>query len=292
MESKGYICPQCKTVFSSLDVSRLLNARTGGFDCDVCPESELQAYDSLNSVIGGVAAGAAGAGPHELHSRLMEQTRLIVELLKRADDITIPAFNPALWLEKNASKYSLLDDTDRDNQDNNGPQLAIAGANSSTAQITTLSVDFVEDSEVQAADSSVSTPLPEWHMYSTVTGDAIRQHHNIDPSAQINRNKSKLESQEESLDKKASDRDDILNYYTQMAGEELDIEDDMEEESTTSKQPKLENTETESVTVEAAPVVLVAGCPIALDQITEDDKDKMTEEEYTRYYEIYMSQLQ
>lgn len=279
MESKGYICPLCKTVFNSLDVSRLVNARTGGFDCDVCPDSELQAYDSLNSGAFDSSNGKkASGGPHELHSRLMEQTRLIVELLKKADEISIPAFNPLLWLEQNASKYSLLllDGNERDQE--NGPQLAIAGANSSTCQLT-LSVDFAEDSEIKDANASVSTPLPEWHMYSTVTGEAIRHHHSDSTSPQ-------LKQEESSLISGNSDQDDILNYYTQVAGTESDLDT-----TSSSKQPKLDSDLHINTNV-SNPVVLVGGCEIPLDKITEDDKDKMTEEEYASYYEIYMAQLQ
>lgn len=268
MESKGYICPLCKTIFSSLDVSRLLNVRTGSFDCDICPDSELQAFDPMISNSGTKST----SGPHELHSRLMEQIRLIVELLKKADDITIPVFNPALWLEQNASKYSLLV-TELWKDDENGPQLAIAGSNSSESQIS-VSVELADEDSVKAAAaaaaSSVSNPLPEWHMYSTITGEAIRTAGQSESSA-----KEQAKTVNEVIDV-TDDQDDIVNYYSQMAADE--------EPSESSKQVKL-TPETESSTIN----VMVAGKPIPLDQITEDDKDKMTEEEYTQYYEIYLS---
>lgn len=270
MESKGYICPLCKTIFSSLDVSRLLNVRTGSFDCDICPDSELQAYDPMISGSGGTKSAS---GPHELHSRLMEQTRLIVELLKKADDITIPAFNPALWLEQNAAKYSLLA-TELGKEDENGPQLAIAGANSSETQMS-VSVELADEDSVKAAaaaSSSVSNPLPEWHMYSTITGEAIRSSGHAESNA-----KEQIKAVSGVADI-SDDQDDIASYYSQMAADEEDSP------SKLSKQVKLTH-ETESAIIS----VMVAGKAIPLDQVTEDDKDKMTEEEYTQYYEIYMS---
>lgn len=280
MESKGYICPLCKTIFSSLDVSRLLNVRTGSFDCDICPDSELQAYDPLVSNSGTKST----SGPHELHSRLMEQTRLIVELLKRADEISIPAFNPALWLDQNAAKYSLL--VPETGNDDDGPQLAIAGANSSNTQIS-VSVELADEESVKAANvaasSSVSNPLPEWHMYSTITGEAIRS---VGQAESVK--EQAIKSVNEVVDI-TDDQDDIVNYYSQMAAdEEIDKQ---------PKQPKL-SPETEpriqesSASASESTLVMVAGKPVPLDQITEDDKDKMTEEEYAQYYEIYMSTLQ
>lgn len=273
MESKGYICPLCKTIFSSLDVSRLLNVRTGSFDCDICPNSELQAYDPMVSNSGTKST----TGPHELHSRLMEQTRLIVELLKRADDITIPVFNPALWLEQNAAKYSLLA-TEVGKEDDNGPQLAIAGSNSSEHQIS-ISVELADEDTIKAtaaaASSSISNPLPEWHMYSTITGEAIR----TAGQASETNTKEQVKTVNEVADI-TDDQDDIVNYYSQIAADEEEEIGDAKQ----SKQVKL-TPEIDSKTV----TVMVAGKSVPLDQITEDDKDKMTEEEYAQYYEIYMS---
>lgn len=277
MESKGYICPNCKTIFSSLDVSRLLNVRTGSFDCDICPDSELQAYDPMNTTADNNSGNkTATAGPHELHSRLMEQTRLIVELLKKADEISIPAFSPTLWLEQNAAKYSLIT-MDTADQEDNGPQLAIAGANSPETPTMSVSVELADEETVKAAataaTSSVSNPLPEWHMFSTVTGEAIR-------TGAESTVKEHVTSAKEVVDI-TDDQDDIINYYSQIAGDE--------EPTPAAKQAKL-STESEPSTESIA--VMVAGKPIPLDQITEEDKDKMTEEEYTQYYEIYMASLQ
>lgn len=267
MESKGYICPVCKMTYSSLDVSRLLNVRTGSFDCEICPDSELQTFDPMiqNS------NNKISAGPHELHSRLMEQTRLIVELLKKADDITIPAFIPSAWLEKHAARYSMLTEWEEDS----GPQLSIAGANAIETKVN-VSVELSDEATLRAATGSVSTPLPEWHMYSTITGEAIRVQsgNNTGPT-------TTQDSKENVIDITTDDQDDIVSYYTQMT----------EEEEPSPKLPKLQK-EDEKLQESNNPVVFVAGNPVPLDQLTEDDKDKMTEEEYSQYYEIYMSTLQ
>lgn len=286
MESKGYICTKCNTIFSSLDVSRLLNSRTGIFECDICPESELQSYDPMVSSSG--SAGSGGGGPHELHSRLMEQTRLIVELLKKADDLSIPAFNPAAWLEQNAAKYSLLVDSEGKGDD--GPQLAIAGSNGSTDAPIKVSVELAEEDGISVSSSVTAKTLPEWHMFSTVTGEAIRS------STVTNAVKDNLSNNTVNVidsDTEAEDQDDIVNYYSQIAtstntSEETQKSENLELDSAEqppSKQPKL------SEPVNNIKTVLVAGRPVPLDQITEDDKDKMNEEEYAQYYEIYMSTL-
>ena len=265
MESKGYICPQCKVIYSSLDVSRLLNVRTGSFDCEICPDSELQTYDPMlqNSI------NKTAAGPHELHSRLMEQTRLIVELLKKADDITIPAFIPSAWLDKNSSKYSMLTDGD-DGDGKGGPQLAIAGANAIETKVN-VSVELSDEATLRAASGSVSTPLPEWHMYSTITGEAIRlQNSNFTSSTTTITSESKGDV----IDIAEDDQDDIASYYTQMA-----------EEEPSPKLSKLQETLETAPNASSSssnPTVFVAGKPVPLDQLTEGDKDKMTEEEYSQ----------
>ena len=285
MESKGYICPQCKMIYSSLDVSRLLNVRTGSFDCEVCPDSELQSYDPMHSNSNSNSNKAAN-GPHELHSRLMEQTRLIVELLKLADDITIPAFVPSAWLEKNASKYSLL--ATEGNEEDGGPQLAIAGANSVETKIN-VSVELADEESLRAATASVSTPLPEWHMYSTITGEAIRQN-----NVNVNETVRASNDSKDVIDITGTDdQDDIVSYYTQITHDTQETE---QEQEPSLKMPKLQdasvNIKSESTESASSTVVFVNGKPIPLDQLTEDDKDKMTEEEYAQYYEIYMSTIQ
>lgn len=292
MESKGYICVQCKTIFNSLDVSRLLNVRTGSFDCDVCPDSELQAYDPMNistsevNLSTGTAKTIGGADPHELHSRLMEQIRLIIELLKKADNITIPIFNPALWLELHGSKYSLLN---TDENDEDGPQLAIAGSNSGLSNLQqSVSVELAEEGALNPASSSVSNPLPEWHMYSTVTGEAIRSSNIVvdDKSQADVLKRNNIETSIEIEANEVEDRNELLNYYTQMTAEE-----EQNSLSPSSKHSKLDlEIEVESKLNKFE--VSIGGKLVPIDQITEEDKDRMTEEEYTKYYEVYMSQLQ
>ena len=290
MESNGYICNQCKTIFNSLDVSRLLNVRTGSFDCDICPDSELQAYDPMNistsevNVSTGAAKGIGRAGPHELHSRLMEQTSLIIELLKKADDITIPTFNPALWLELHGSKFSLLNTNENDED---GPPLAIAGSNSGTLNLEqSVSVELVEEGAPNPASSSVSNPLPEWHMYSTVTGEAIRSSNTVVDKNQTDVLKRKLETSIDIEADEVENHNELFNYYTQITAEE-----EQNNLSPSSKHSKLDlENQVESKLNKFE--VSIGGKLVPIDQITEEDKDRMTEEEYTKYYEVFMSQLQ
>lgn len=267
--------------YSSLDVSRLLNVRTGSFDCEICPNSELQTFDPMLLQSGN---SKSAAGPHELHSRLMEQTRLIVELLKKADDITIPAFIPSAWLEKHASRYSML----AEGSEEGGPQLAIAGANSIETKVN-VSVELSDEATLRAATGSVSTPLPEWHMYSTITGEAIRVQSGSTTTASA---ASAKDSGENVIDITTDDQDDIVSYYTQMAEDEPSPKVSKLQETPKEGEAAAAEPLTSSSINPSNPIVLVAGKPVPLDQLTEDDKDKMTEEEYSQYYEIYMSTLQ
>ena len=255
MENKGYQCPSCKNVFSSLDVSRLLNVRTGVFECDICPDTELQPFDALQQQ-------GHKEGPHKLHSRLMEQTAQIVQLLKQADEVTLTAFLPLKWMQEHGAKFSLLSAGADGSTDAQGPQLAIAGAKSE------IRVELAESDDVLLkANQPASNALPEWHMYSTVTGEAIRDSKTaIDQTPEAEKSQETVEIVE----------DDLFQYYTSLASAS----------EPPSKQAKL--SENESASSQEV-FVTVAGRRVLLSQVTDEDKDQMTEKEYAEYYEAFMA---
>lgn len=258
MENKGYQCPTCKTVFSSLDVTRLLNVRTGVFECDICPDAELQPFDPLHQ------SGHTN-GPQDLHSRLMEQTAPIVQLLKQADQVAIPAFLPLKWMAEHGSKFTLLSSLAEGSADASGPQLAVAGASSE------IKVELADSDDIllRNANQPSSKALPEWHLYSTVTGEAIRDQKAIEAE-------SALETDSKHANESVQDEeDDLAQYYSSLASQEP--------EEPPKKQAKID----EPVSGEI--YVSVAGRRVLLSAVTDEDKDQMTEKEYADYYEAYIS---
>lgn len=79
LESQGYVCPQCKKAFSTLDANSLLDLYRESFFCDVC-DSELQDNENEEDV----------KGSKDRTKRLVEQTTAIRDLLKRMDDVILP----------------------------------------------------------------------------------------------------------------------------------------------------------------------------------------------------------
>ncbi len=258
MENKGYQCPSCKNVFNSLDVSRLLNIRTGVFECDICPETELQPFDALQQQ-------GHKEGPHKLHSLLMDQTAQILQLLKQADEVTLTAFLPLKWMQEHGSKFSLLSSGIDGSGEAQGPQLAIAGAKSE------IRVELADSDDVlHKANQSTSNALPEWHMYSTITGEAIRDTTSTNSQTHDAKNTETAGGVAE---------EDLVQYYSSL----------VESDQPPSKQVKIEPQIAEP---SSEVFVFVAGRKVVLSAVTDEDKDRMSEKEYAEYYEAFMAQQQ
>ena len=80
LASQGYVCPQCKKAFTTLDAGSVMDPYRQGFFCDVC-DHELLDNENEEDV----------RGSKDRTKRLVEQTIAIVNLLKRMDDVTLPS---------------------------------------------------------------------------------------------------------------------------------------------------------------------------------------------------------
>ena len=277
-ESRGYVCGSCGAFFGSLEVGRLVNPRTGLLECDVCPGVELES--ALDKA--GAAKPAEGSkdssDPHNLHARLMEQTRPIVDLLKLADALTIPAFNAHRWYEQNQQKYITLgvmahgipaDGASAAQFDSLAtPPTELPGSSTDRLQVT---VELAATAQEPEPDSQATASLPDWHLYSTVTGEAIRPSTSTDHAHGASAPPGPP----------ASTNEDILQYYQNLLQQDLP--------SASPEEPPAKLARAEPVT--AAVLVSVAGELKPLPDITDDDKDRMTEDEYAKYYEACMSSV-
>ncbi len=80
LENKGYVCGSCQAVYSALEVQTLIDPSTFLFLCEVC-QCELVENKQHSGV----------KDSQTLQSRLMDQIRPLVELLKKTDSFVIPA---------------------------------------------------------------------------------------------------------------------------------------------------------------------------------------------------------
>ena len=81
LESKGYMCPQCRKTFQALEADRIMNLALGTFNCDVCG-AELQDNENAENVL----------GSQDRMQRFNRQMRFILEGLRRTEGMVLPAY--------------------------------------------------------------------------------------------------------------------------------------------------------------------------------------------------------
>ena len=83
LDSKGYLCPQCRKTFQTLEVDRLMNFALGTFNCDVCG-AELVDNENAENVV----------GSQDRMQRFNRQMRFILEGLRRTEELVLPVCVP------------------------------------------------------------------------------------------------------------------------------------------------------------------------------------------------------
>lgn len=87
LQNQGYVCPNCKKSFTPLDASDLFDPERNILACDVC-SAEVDNNENEADV----------RGNKDRMQRLVEQTRVIRDSLKKMDDVVLPksvvAFSP------------------------------------------------------------------------------------------------------------------------------------------------------------------------------------------------------
>ncbi|KAI0760577.1 TFIIE alpha subunit-domain-containing protein [Fomes fomentarius] len=162
LDSKGYLCPQCKKAFQALEADRLMNFALGTFNCDVCG-AELVDNDNAENVI----------GSQDRMQRFNRQMRFILEGLRRTEDMVLPAFDVTIWIRDHL-------EAERRKAEARESGLKIAGAGGEGRLGDTIgvviSVDKDEETaraerDKEAAAKRQQNALPLWHLQSTISGD-------------------------------------------------------------------------------------------------------------------------
>ncbi|KAL5523175.1 hypothetical protein ACEPAF_1442 [Sanghuangporus sanghuang] len=167
LDNKGYICPNCKATFQPLEVDRLMDYARGAFLCDQCTTSpggphELVPNEDEESV----------RGSKDRMERFNYQTKFIREGLRKSEQMTLPAFDVAIWVKNNVV------DPERQKQAANGG-LKIAGADGKKEDAgisVMMSVDKDEatrrrEREAEADAKRQQNIMPSWHLKSTISND-------------------------------------------------------------------------------------------------------------------------
>ncbi|KAG9104889.1 hypothetical protein FRC06_006714 [Ceratobasidium sp. 370] len=295
LDNKGYICTQCQKSFTPLDVDRLYDFARNAFLCDICG-GELTDNENAENVRGG----------KDRMQRFNTQTANIVDGLRKVESAVLPTFDVAEWVRKNA-QAAAPDGTPVDDG------LQIAGANGTgKAQLTRVSVIMEDDKtdealrrerEKKADAKRQQNTLPEWHLQSTVSGhlttlglknEAQNAQYSLATPDQTPVDRKPFAQGEIDLDAyysslnrqgdSASEASTPVNSQSSLGKREREEMQLAEDDSRAAKVQKINDSNPEDDTTN--PTVYVAGEAKRFLDVTEEEQEKMTPEEYEAYAEV------
>ncbi|KAJ7366692.1 TFIIE alpha subunit-domain-containing protein [Mycena albidolilacea] len=162
LDNKGYICPQCKTSYTPLDVDKLMDMTLNALICEIC-HAEVVDNEDAECVL----------GSKDRMQRFNHQMRFIRAGLQKSEDMMLPAFDVAMWVKAHQPDSEKKDDAE------SGPGLKIAGADGVKREDDGIGVLISSDKDEatrrrerdeQAQAKRAQNTLPEWHRVSTVSG--------------------------------------------------------------------------------------------------------------------------
>ncbi|KLO09836.1 hypothetical protein SCHPADRAFT_857378 [Schizopora paradoxa] len=167
LENKGYICPNCKATFTSLEADRLMDFSRGGFYCDICPTSPGGPHEVIMN-----EDAENIRGSRDRMERFMKQTAFVQEGLKKSEAMILPPFDVTNLIKKH------IVDSEKQKQAQSGG-LKIAGADGKHVDegiSVLMTVDKDEatrrkEREEEAAAKRQQNLMPSWHLKSTISND-------------------------------------------------------------------------------------------------------------------------
>ncbi|EGG06959.1 uncharacterized protein MELLADRAFT_106301 [Melampsora larici-populina 98AG31] len=156
IDGQGYVCPRCKTTYSTLDISGLAMTATS-FLCEIC-NTPLDDNDNDIEV----------QKNKDRMQRLNSQSTLIKKTLQKADKVTVPAFDIAQWVAIHMPLEKPVDSAD-------GLAVATGGAKEAAVSVQMAQEGDLENKrllkEQQAEAKRQANALPVWIAQSTVSGE-------------------------------------------------------------------------------------------------------------------------
>ncbi|KAF8637861.1 hypothetical protein AX17_002487 [Amanita inopinata Kibby_2008] len=181
LDNKGYICPQCKQSYSTLDADRLMDFTRGMMVCEIC-HAEVVDNENAESV----------QGSKDRMQRFNFQMRFIREGLQKSESMLLPAFDVATWVKSN------FGDVERQKAAQQGSGLKIAGADSTKKEDEGIGVMITMDKDeltrkmerdAEAEAKRQQNVLPSWHLKSTITGDltalGVKEHARMESNREL-----------------------------------------------------------------------------------------------------------
>ncbi|KAM6503446.1 TFIIE alpha subunit domain containing protein [Amanita muscaria] len=183
LDNKGYICPQCKQSYSTLDADRLFDFTRNMMVCEIC-HAEVIDNENAENV----------QGSKDRMQRFNHQMRFIREGLQKSESMVLPAFDVAAWVKNN------FGDPEKQKAAQPGPGLKIAGSDSTKTDEDGIGVMITMDKDettrkmerdAEAEAKRQQNVMPSWHLKSTITGDltalGVKEHARIENHKAVSR---------------------------------------------------------------------------------------------------------
>ncbi|BGP39935.1 hypothetical protein JCM10450v2_003914 [Rhodotorula kratochvilovae] len=155
LDAQGYVCPLCKASYTPLDAASLYDPMSNMFRCSVC-QTEVINNENEEEV----------KGSKDRMQRLNRQTKVIVDLLKKMDQVELPRFNVEAYLAIHGPALGAT------------AQAAAEAAGTAPAQAAVVKVQIAGDDdeanelrrrEAEAQAKRAQNALPSWIAQSTIS---------------------------------------------------------------------------------------------------------------------------
>eukprot|EP01119_Soliformovum_irregulare_P015793 TRINITY_DN4505_c0_g1_i2.p1 TRINITY_DN4505_c0_g1~~TRINITY_DN4505_c0_g1_i2.p1 ORF type:complete len:413 (+),score=152.21 TRINITY_DN4505_c0_g1_i2:1037-2275(+) len=267
MHTQFYVCPRCKKRYSSLDAGALMDVRTGQLKCER-DKTELVEED----------AGERADRTTGRKSSMMAQITPIIEQLKKTDKIVLPRIPIADLTKRNA--------VEEEGED--GTKTILKPSSFLPNADRKFTVELSGDKKERVKDTTPKEPgaaAPQTITVDTDGGNVkvvppwlLKKREEEEKAAQ-----NSAQAVEQTVDimvpkeEEKPEESDYLRKYAQELQESNTDDLIMEEPEATDDFFEPVSGEEETVKV--------GDRQVPISQITEEDKEKMTPEEYTEYYE-------
>ncbi|KAI9679595.1 MAG: hypothetical protein M1829_001557 [Trizodia sp. TS-e1964] len=252
-EKKEYFCPRCKSQWTQMEV--LDSFGSEGFLCHKC-----------GHLLDRVTEGTGDMSNHEKQRRLMDQINPLLKMLEQIDDCVVPfndfdsAYRTALPVKRDENINPATHTTPLPSS-TLGQPTSVKGL---AASHQTLKVSLTTTSEKSEAEQAAEAQrksqlaaqnaLPDWHLQSTVSGDAAASVGKDFAERKGQRSPSLAASQifsngEEKkpiigadLNANKKDEDEIAAYYALLArDQEQEEQDEQESDGSTDNEDEDDN---------------------------------------------------
>lgn len=274
LEGREYECISCHRGFGIMEISKMQNKRTGTIQCPNCSGDIEEATLIQNSMENQNLMTV---------DKMMDELDPLQRLLQNLENVKLAPFSPIEWLKQRENleihssvSSSSLDSPVSETQGKGGIALS-----QSEESVSILSEGVGGGSGMMGGMKGLEGGIISIQSLST-SSSISSQSINIEMA-----DESKTVDGEGERGKKKEPEMPIWYSHSTITGERIHKDKFREKEEllaplqgikTEEKRIKIDNSNMELITV--------AGEPRKIDQITDQDIDRMTEDEYVKYYKI------